>query len=296
MVWRKKYSSNSVYKRNQIILALILLILLIASAVGAWVFIIKDRVVHVDPTPINETTVPSESSEIPIVEEAFNSTALQNTLDEWSSTIKGTAGVVIADTSGQVLASHNPDKVYFSASIYKLFVAYAGYQQVDSGAINITEPYINGHTRGECLDIMIKESDSPCAEKLWAEIGKVELTTTLKTYGIANTSMTAINTTASDVAVMLARIARSEGLSEESQAKLLESMRTQIYRDTLNVGFSSSVTVYNKIGFNELKEYHDTAIVKLADGRELIVAVLTDGVGTTKIIQLGTMIEAVLSS
>ncbi len=240
-----------------------------------------------------EATEPAETKE----EEkkpSFDSQKLQAVLDDWARTIPAgsSAGVVLMDENGTQLASLSAQESFFTASIYKLYVAYEGYRMVDAGTYDVNTPYLNGKTLGVCLDLMIRESNSPCAEKMWNGIGKELLDTKMKEYGIKNTSMVGLSTTAEDAGNMLARIQRGEGLSKESQAKFLESMRTQIYRDTLNKGFSDKVTVYNKIGFNGQLEYHDTAIARLADGRTIIVSVLTSEVGTKSIVALGQKLEA----
>ena len=144
---------------------------------------------------------------------------------------------------------------------------------------------------------MIRDSDSPCAEKLWNELGKEELTAQLEEYGILNTSMVNITTTAEDAALILGRIERGEGLSEASRLAYLDSMKTQdeLYRRGLPNGFSDSVAVYNKVGWNEQKEWHDTAIVEFADGRKLIVSVFTEEVGFSTVATLGTAIEQTVS-
>ena len=228
----------------------------------------------------------------------FNKLALQTAVDDWSATL-GTdpkVGVVIKNTEGKTLASLNPSESFFTASLYKLFVAYEGYKEVDAKSVDPAKAYLNGHTRAECLDLMIRNSDSPCGEKLWTELGKENLTAKMKTYDINNTSLTGLSTTAEDTAIMLARIARGEGLSNESQSAYLSSMKDQdsIYRRGLPSGFSDQVTVYNKVGWNEQLEWHDASIIELKDGRKLVVAVLTSGIGTKKIIELGQSIENVI--
>ena len=249
----------------------------------------------VAPVAPVETVVEEDELVIEQEEPSFNPIVLQATLDDWVEAQSGTASVVITDTDGVVLASHNDDQVYFAASIYKLYVAYEGYRGVEAGELNPDEDYINGNTLAECLDIMIRESDSPCAEKLWVQLGKETVNDILKTYGLTNTSMTLIRTSAADAAIMLARIARGQGLSEASQAAYLASMKDQIYRDALNAGFDDpSITVYNKIGFREQIEYHDTAFVELEDGRRLVVSVMTENVGTRQIAALGTALQEAL--
>lgn len=221
----------------------------------------------------------------------FDKAKLEAAVDGWVSIHNGTYGVTLMDKQGRVLASAGADQSFFAASIYKLYVAYVGYQKIDDKTYSLAEPYLGGYSRGKCLDMMIRESHSPCAEKMWAELGKEKLTEQLKSYGIKNTNMVGLTTTAHDAAVILARIERGEGLSSASRNAYLDSLLGQIYRSALPAGLTNA-QVYNKVGFNGVVEYHDTAIVRLADGRSLIVSVLTRNVGTKNIAGLAQAIQA----
>ena len=229
----------------------------------------------------------------------FDAELLQSTLDTWYASLRsgGRASVVIAKDDGSVLAAVNQQELYFTASIYKLFVAYEGYRKVDAGELDPAVIFLNDMTLEQCLDLMIRDSNSPCAEKLWVQLGKDWLTDQVKSYGIEDTSLTGLSTTARDSASMAAMIARGEGLSVESQQKYLDSMKDQEakYRRGLPSGFSDSVIVYNKVGWNEQLEYHDVSIVELPDGRSLVVAVLTSSVGASKISELARSLEPVIS-
>lgn len=224
----------------------------------------------------------------------FQNQEVQAVIDNWAGGLTGTASVFISDLDGNRIAVHNQDQVYFAASLYKLFVAYFGYIQVDSGDVDASEPYVGARTRSSCLDAMIRDSDSPCAEKMWVELGKQRLTDALYELGIRDTSMINITTTASDTARILALFGRGGTVSEESQAAFFASAKDQVFRNALNAGFSDNVIVYNKVGFNELKEYHDAAIVELPDGRRFIIAVLTENVGTRNIAELARRVEATI--
>jgi beta-lactamase class A len=282
--------------RSQYVLALVLFIFALIIGVTSW-FILSTIS---DPEPIKTTEITTpEVREEPVVElETFDSQAIQKTVDDWAMEVGGITSVIITDYEGDVLAQKDSDKQYFAASIYKLYVAYAGYQQIDDGEVDPQEIYINGNTRIQCLDLMIRDSDSPCAEKLWNELGREELTRQLEGYGILNTSMSAITTSAKDAALLLSRIESGEGLSEASRLAFLDSMKTQetLYRRGLPSGFSDSVTVYNKVGWNELKEWHDAAIVEFSDGRKLIVSVFTENVGISNVSELAARLEKVLLS
>lgn len=240
------------------------------------------------PAAVVETEeTPTEPTQI--AKSDFNKAVLQQTVDEWVGGHKGVYGIVLTTQTGEPLAEYNGDKSFFAASIYKLYVAYEGYRNIDDGTHALNQPYLGKWTRGECLDKMIRESHSPCAEKLWGELGHESLDAKMKTYGLANTSMTSISTTANDAAVMLARIQTGEGLSENSRKKFLASMKAQIYDDALKAGFTEQ-TVYDKVGFRDLVEYHDVGIIKFRDGRVLIVSVLTEKAGTKNIAGLSQAI------
>ncbi|MDZ7785922.1 MAG: serine hydrolase [Candidatus Saccharibacteria bacterium] len=203
----------------------------------------------------------------------------QPVIDAWGEQQSGTYSIVVYDLENEeVIGTHNEDEVYFAASLYKLYVAYEGYLALQRGEYQASEPYQSGNTFGQCLDKMLRESDSPCAEKLWNELGKADTTAQLESYGINDTSMTAITTTAEDAATMLTRIWHGEELSAANKQKLLASLENQIYRDALAEGFKRG-TFYNKVGFRGSNEYHDVGILELSNGRHYVVSVLTDGVG-----------------
>lgn len=252
----------------------------------------------IEPQPTQAETSPAPTPEPAPVEATpkvtFDKTKLQNVLDDWYASIPegSRASVVVTETDGTKLAEVNPDEKFFTASIYKLYVAYEGYRAVDAGDYKNSEKMSGTRSVETCLDVMIRESDSPCGEAMWVDLGKDFLDRKMNEYGLENTSMVSLSTTAADAAIMLSRIEQGVGLFADSRTKFLDSMRDQIYRDTLNKGFSNTVTVYNKIGFNEKLEYHDTAIVALADGRKIIVSVLTSEVGTRKIVSLAAALEA----
>jgi beta-lactamase class D len=299
MAW-KNNNSPTKYKHSQFVLAGLLFVLFLVISFIVW--FVMNNISDNQKLNTSETTsseiVNQDTTDTTETPQYFDAIALQDVVDEWTSSVSGNSSIVIADIEGNILATNNPSDIYFAASIYKIYVAYAGYQQVDAEQVDPDEIYINGYTRTECLDKMIRDSYSPCAEKLWNELGKAELTEQLKSYGINNTSMEAISTTAEDAGIMLARVARGEGLSKESQLSYLSSMKDQeaIYRRGLPSGFSSNFIVYNKVGWNELIEWHDTAIVELPDGRQLIVSVLSEDVGYTNISRIGTMIESALTN
>ena len=190
----------------------------------------------------------------------------------------------------------DPDRQYFTASLYKLYVAYAGYQKIDDGTYDADESYLGSYTRAKCLDKMIRESYSPCGEKWWNELGKEAVTAKMRGYGLKNTSLTGLYTSAADSAAILRMLYKGTDLSKSLRAAYLDSMKDQpaLYRRGLPSGFNKS-TVYDKVGWNGQVEWHDAAIITLPGGRSYVISVLTQNVGSSQIAALGKAIEARLT-
>lgn len=222
---------------------------------------------------------------------------LQPTVNAWASRQSGRASVVVYDLANKkTVASLNPDRQYFSASIYKLYVAYIGYQKITDGTYSASEPYLGSYSRIGCLDAMIRDSYSPCGEKWWNELGKESLTAKMKAYGLKNTSLTGLYTSAKDTSIILQRLFERRDLTKAHTNAFLDSMKDQpaTYRRGLPSGFSQS-TVYNKVGWNLQIDWHDTAIITLPNKRSYVVTVLTQNVGLSQIAALGRAIETRLA-
>ena len=239
----------------------------------------------------SKTDTKKPRSELPVID-------LQPTVDAWAAKQSGTASVVVVDLANdKVVASHNANRQYFAASIYKLYVAYVGYQKVADGTYSLSDPYLSGYTRGECLDAMIRDSYSPCGEKMWNELGREDLTAKMRAYGLKDTSLTGLTTSAKDASIILKKLFNGDDLTQKYRKLYLGSMKTQpaLYRRGLPSGFNKSV-VYNKVGWNGLVEWHDAAIVTLSNGRSYIVSVLTKNIGSKNIVSLARAIENKLSN
>lgn len=285
-------------RRFTLLLGVVAVVVFFLSGVLVWWVLTSTQAeveqvqeIVVQEPEVQEQVIEQEPEPEPKEEVQFDKVAIQKALDSWVASISGEAGVSIMDSDGEVLAESSSDRVFFAASIYKLYVAYAGYLQIDKGQADPDELYISGSTREQCLDKMIRESDSPCAEKMWVEIGKQTIDNGLVDLGIKNTSMFNITTTAEDAAKQLTIILNSDELSEDSREKILKSMKEQIYRDAFNKSFNDDELVYNKIGFREKVEYHDVAIIELADGRKFILSAMSESVGTSSLVELGNLIQ-----
>lgn len=215
----------------------------------------------------------------------------QQILDEWAAKHGGeTWGVAIENTgSDPWKASVNGGKAFNSDSLYKLFVAYLAYQKIDTGIYNPTDHYLGAWNRQQCLDEMIRNSNSPCAERWMAELGKAAIQNMINSYGLTGTSMASLTASPADVSTLLKRLQAGEDLSSNSTRLFMDSMLGQNYRNGLPKGFAPW-QVYDKVGFSEYNEYHDAGIITLPNGDRLLIVVMTNNASSRLIAQLASQI------
>lgn len=208
---------------------------------------------------------------------------LQPVVGSWLAGQSADFGIVVYDPANKkVIASHQPGKQYFAASLYKLFVAYLALVDFQNGTQDPGEILTQGFTRKDCVDKMIRESHSPCGEAMMASMGQENLRQRLAEMGIKNTTFAGITTTAQDSALILQYIAEGRDLNKENIAFLRDAMRTQDqrFRNGLAKG-APDATWETKVGWNEQDNYHDAGIMTLKNGRQYIVAILSQNNGNS---------------
>lgn len=257
---------------------------------------------QVSAEPSSENPLQNNSETPPLIN-------LQPVLDRWLTTVNPShVGVVIYDLDHhQTVAKFNSDKVFETASLYKLFVAYEGYRRLEHRPTSADDLYVAGHTRAECLDLMIRVSDSACAEKMHTEIGSTQLNHLIKTnFGLAHSPT--LSSTPSDIAKMLTRYYFHPDLSAQSWQTIKDSMLNQPnsgsdrWRQGFPAGFSRKTKVYNKVGWNSSDGakwdlFNDAAILEFStQNRHYAVAIMTNFTRPTKISALGSALETALTS
>ena len=231
----------------------------------------------------------------------------QAAVEAWAKKAGGKSGVYIYDLdNNKVVANYNGDERFETASLYKLFVVYEGYRRLESGEWSANSKVGGtGKTILQCLDLAIRESNSPCAEALHSKIGYSEMAEIIKEdFGLENTSAKYLYSTPEEIAKMMKifyehkDIKSAEYLAQIKDSFLNQPKTTYDWRRGLPKGFSDKVDVYNKVGWEWVEEenywkiYDDAAIVKFKDeDRTFIVVEMTSRVGLSNIVNLGKTIE-----
>jgi beta-lactamase class A len=190
---------------------------------------------------------------------------------------KAPMGVSIINLkTGQTFGT-NPNQVFVSASLYKLYVALAIYKQIDNGSLTLTSTVPNaGVTVDTCLNRMITVSDNTCGEALGSLVGWEQQNAMLHASGFANTGLYASQderTTAADTALLFKRLYDGSLVSAASSQHFLGLLKAQQINDRLPAGLPSGTTVAHKTGdLNGL--LHDAGIVYGPKG-DYVISVLS---------------------
>lgn len=210
---------------------------------------------------------------------------LARSVEDLAGEVPGELGVVLLDPEGGEVLARNADRPFTSASLYKLFLAHAVLEEVDRGALAVSDAVPElGLTAEQALDLMISWSDNASGAALGRWLGWEEVEAFAQGQGFAATTfdpgagsedVVAMTTTAADVADLLDRLRRGELLSGSSTALLLGFLEEQHLDYALSSGFSPDVGFAHKTGLLQ-DVSHDAGIVELA-GHDYVVAVLTDG-------------------
>jgi len=220
------------------------------------------------------------------------STGIAALLMHYDQDNPGIFGVSFSELSGAGRsAAHNQDRIFTTASTYKLFVAFSTLKLIDSGKYKWTDKIVDGRDLNTCFDDMIVKSDNACAEALLEKVGREKLDNDLRSIGLTRSTFRAKSnqTTAAELASFLTKMQDGDlPIKTSSRDRLLSAMKRQQYRQGIPAGASG--TAADKVGFlNGL--LHDAAIVYSPKGTYVLV-VLSDGSSWANIADITKKIEA----
>lgn len=189
---------------------------------------------------------------------------------------KGNYGVTVTELSGMGRAANvNGDRLYVTASTYKLFVAYMVLKDLEKGGLKWEDVIVDGLNVRQCFEEMIVRSANRCAIAYIQRYGAQTIVATMHKLGFAsvrhNTTWWA---TPNDMARYMKKLERGQLLEGESREFLLGLLKRQVWRYGIPTGIPG-ITIADKVGF--LEDYiHDVAIVYGPKGT-YILSIMTKG-------------------
>lgn len=261
--------------------------------------------VAVEPSDEKTDDSETESNDTPVeTKPVISPIDFQPVIDSYIPSQSGRWSVLIYDLNlDQMVGTYNPGELYNTASLYKLFVVYEGYRRVENGTWDGQEiAGSTGKTILDCLDLSVRESHSPCAEVLWAKIGRSELDEIIENdYGITGADISSLRATPESILEIMKRFYHHPDFSNpEMINRMFDSFcnqppTTYDWRRGLPSGFSRAF-VFNKVGWDwngaSWNLFHNAAIVNFPeDDRSFAIVVMTNEASDQKIRDFGTLIE-----
>jgi beta-lactamase class A len=203
-------------------------------------------------------------------------------------------GVVVRNLVSGAVAEINPHKRFETASLFKLWVMYEVYKQVELGLLDMDEellvtPYYAVWDAGslpvevcdtltvrEALWAMITYSDNTSGFLLRDKVGMGNINRDLQTLGLTESAFAQedVISTAADMALFLEMVVLGAAVSGEASGEMLDLMLAQQVRDRLPALLPPGAGVANKTG-NLPEVTHDVGIV-YAPQPTYVIAVLSD--------------------
>jgi beta-lactamase class A len=254
------------------------------SAAAVWC---EDEEALTGPTgvPPSSAYAPTPSHRDAALEEVIRS----NLGDEVDS-----YGVVVKNLGNGAAAEVNPHEVFETASLFKLWVMYEVYKQVELDLLQMDEqllvtPYYASFDAGtlpveicdtltvrEALEAMITYSDNASAFLLRDRVGLENIQRDLQALGLTESAFghEDVTSTAADMALFLEMVALKAAVSSEASQEMLDLMLAQQVDDRLPALLPPDTEVAHKTG--DLPEVtHDVGIV-YSPQATYVIAVLSD--------------------
>ena len=164
--------------------------------------------------------------------------------------------------------THNADRVFRSASLYKTLAAYRTLQRVDANQLNLQ--YVI-----DCVNLAIRISDNDCGINLQAAAQTDAANDIFTDLDMPNTTLSGYypKTTAADQAQLYKNIYHASGLSENSHQILMQALSNQLVTNRMP-NYPANVSSFHKTGDLE-NEVHSATIVERSDDAYVLV-ILSD--------------------
>jgi beta-lactamase class A len=193
--------------------------------------------------------------------------------------------------------SINPATVFYSASVFKVWVMYEVLYQESLGLLDLEDelvmtPYYDSYGLGpratslcqrltvlEAMEAMMSISDNAAAVLLQDLVGAPNINDTLEAIGLTDSALTPedITLTAQDMALLLQFIASGKLIDRQSSEVMASLMQLETFDNGLAAGVPAEAQVAHKTG-NWSNARHDVGIV-FAPKSTYVIVVLSDGRG-----------------
>jgi beta-lactamase class A len=244
------------------------------------------------PQPASLEVLPRRYTPSPFVPDA----TLQERLDESLGGQAGAYAFYVKDLTTGRGATHNSERIFNAASLFKLFIMYAVFHQESLGLVGwddelVVTPYYDGFaltprvtalcqalTVGEAMDAMLSVSDNAAAVLLQDLAGSGNVNASIEALGLRDSGLfeTGLPVTAADLALLMEVIAIGQAVSPAASADMLRLLDHDVFENGLLAGVPEGTRVARKTG-NWTDATHVAGIVFAPSGPYVFVALTSNG-------------------
>ncbi len=245
---------------------------------------------------------------------AESSTTLQQLIERVLAPVAGHVGVVVKNLATGETAALNSEEFFTTASLYKLAVLVAAFDRRERNQLSFDErlelspetinqdpPPLraqldNSTTVAQAIEEMVVVSSNPAALALLGRLGRSEIESVLRRYGVNNTALTSrpLLTTPQDMARLLELVAEGRAVSAQASSEMASLLERQQINNRLPKYLPPGARLAHKTG-DLVGLRHDAGILYLADGPIVILAmtegVLDEDAASEAIAQLGRAVH-----
>lgn len=236
-----------------------------------------------------------QSSRTDITKDTSESTStFVKTLRDTLDSSQGRYGVYVYRLAEDKGYGINQDVIFPAASIMKVPIMTAVLQQVDAGALQLTDTYTltaadirtgsgpiefmapgTKLTVEYLLKVSGQNSDNTAPVALTKLVGQSTIVQMISKLGMIKTDFGANTTTASDLTAMWKTLYSGKLLSQASHDLLWTDLQKSIYEDRIPQGIPKDTIVIHKVG-SDLDIWADSGIVMSSN--PLVITILNQGV------------------
>lgn len=197
--------------------------------------------------------------------------------------------VFVYDLNTERTANVSSDDVFASGSLYKLFLLEALENKLPFDQWQWT--WVGDSSVADCVDSMLKNSDSPCAEELGEYVGWDAIDDLSKESGYKKTKLSKSDgreTSASDLGELFARLKKGQMLSDNARRFVFDSLYQQTLKKGMAEGCKQCRTA-NKLG--ELSDFaHDAGVVTHGK-HDYVLVIMSEGGTFEQVEEITKLIE-----
>lgn len=196
---------------------------------------------------------------------------IENIKEMFKEATDGYSGIYsfyIYDINGGYYYGENYQEVMQAASLIKLPVIIAAYEEFESGGLD-REKYT------PLIEAMGKRSDNAAFRDMVSVLGKDRVNKEINKLGMSNTSLDENTTTPEEIGLLFKKLYSNNLLDEKDTREVLGFLTDTIFESWLRPGIPSEYKLAHKYG-REVHVVNDAGIV-LSD-RPVVIVIMTDGI------------------